>query len=401
MNFFQRRAQPRGTTEPSGDMLSRVAAMNAGAANAKTPQEAIGVMQDAAGITGDLYKSFEALLQREDIGAIVAGLPEEEAQSLGISSDLLKSFRAISNKGDKDAADAAKDDDKGEEVKADDEKPVAEEKPVETSTEALPDESTDGSPDDDELAAPAAAPEAIAAATGKTGDDPKDDETETLAKSFEQLVGEAQRDAAANGAEILVNANELIGPLLKSIAATQQHQAQNSATLEVTNDYLEQVGALLTKSLEGIAMLHANQQAQNERLDRMEQAQGESIQAGQQHIESFTKSFGPVLDFVNNKRQAPQYTPTGSAPLPEHAVQGVALSDVVPMVQEQEETRGGFTRSELKKSIEAHLRSDESKNSGITTAHYLAIGRSPLDELDRSIFEVAAKMTGRALPTGF
>lgn len=406
MNPFKRRipAAPAAPA-PQGDLSTRVAAMNAGAVNAKTPQEAIGIMQDAAGITGDLYKSMECLLQHPGIADIVSGLTEDQAQ--GIPSDLLKSFQAITSKKTPKAEDAKSDD-----APADDAKPDDAPSAADTKSDDLTDEPTEDSPEDKELAAPAAAPEAIAAATGKApGADGEDAPTEDaptekpLAKSFAEIVAEAQAVAGGNGAEVLVNANDIIVPMLKSIAATQQHQVETGAAMETTNEYLEQLGSLLHKSLEGLNVVVLNQQSINERLDRMEQSQELSAQSGQQTVretvESFNKSFGPVLDYINRGRQAPQATPTGAAPFVPHAVQDLALSDAVPIVQEQEEMRGGFTRGELKKSIEAHLRSDDSKNSGITTAHYLDIGRKPLSDLDRSIFEVAAKTLGRVLPATF
>ncbi len=329
------------------DFAGRAQAMNARAATATTTEDAINVMQEAAGITNDLMKA---------VSAMAAPNPTEPTD---------------------ETTDEPTDETIGDDATAPD-------------TAAAPPASDAEAPAD-------ATPED---ATSATEDDP--DNAPKLAKSVEELLAEANRVAQDNGAELQVDASSLIGALLKSVAASQEQT-------ETTNNYLEQLGALLSKSLEGLSAIAENQQALhetqvalNERLDRFENDQREGAIAADNQPEQLAKSveamLQPIIGYVNSQRQAPQGTPAGRAPLAPNSVVGVSLADAAPLIEPEVESFNGFTRAELKKSIEVHIRSDRAKETGINSQHFLAIGRTPLSELDPLIYEIAARELKRPLP---
>ncbi|HEY0075546.1 MAG TPA: hypothetical protein VGB77_15720 [Abditibacteriaceae bacterium] len=364
MNIFGRKPAPvqtRGDGSPTisaGDFAGRVEAMNSHAASASSTEDAIIVMREATGITNDLMKSISAIKQGEAPNA-----QEEPDATVADATDAV----------------AANDVDNA------------------VATDPVTDPAT-------------AAPEGVTPDAGDVAGvtDPDDaDEGQPLAKSIEEILDQAQKAAQSQGAELQVDGSNLIGPLLKAVVHNQEQS-------QVTNDYLEQLGSLLTKSLEGIAAiaenqqaLHENQQNLSSRLADIETVQQQSVLAAGSQTEQFQKSveaavsttLAPVMGFINNIRQSPQGTPQGRAPLAPGSVAGVTLADAAPIVAVVAESHLGFTRDELKKGIEAHIRSDRAKETGITTQHYLACGQTPLADLDPQIYEVASRELKRPLPT--
>ncbi|RYX84221.1 hypothetical protein EON83_11030 [bacterium] len=358
MNPLQRLLSGRSnapTTAPaSDDFAGRLDLLNSNAAKAQTPAQAIAVMQESVGITNDLFKSF-------------AKAKEESPTS--------------------DAP-----------AKAEEPAPAAESEPEAEPPAADLNEPISDNPDDADLMAdappsdaPAAAPEAIAAASGKEGEDAPNPEPEKpMAKSVTEIM--ADHAPTNNGTEEpLVDATGLIDELIKSIGATQQQEVENATSLQTIMDYQEQLGAMLTKSIEGQKILFERQSEIFERLGGIESTQTQAQESQAQQSEALNKSMSKALQgvsqYVEGIQRQPQGTPSGRAPLASNSVPGLALTDV----PQAEQTYNGWTRGELKKSIEGHIRSDRCVQSGVTSSHFLSIGKTEnLADLDPLIFEVAA-----------
>jgi hypothetical protein len=358
MNILERllgvRSDAPAPAPASDDFVARLDAMNSNAANAKTPEQAFAVMRESVGITTDLVKSLSK-----------SGAPAEKAE---------------------EETPAAKNEDD-------------EETPAPTSEAPEPvadtaDEPTSDNPDDADLMAdappsdaPAATPEAIAAASGKEGETAPEEDKTPLNKS----VSEVMADHVPTGEEPLVDASLLVDELLKSIGASQVREAQNADALETIMEYQVQLGTLLTKSMEGQKIIFEQQKALDERMARIESGQTQSQESTAQQVEDLKKSFTGALEgvgqYVQGIQRQPQGTPSGHAPLAANSLPHMALTDAVPTA---EPTHNGWTRGELRKSIEGHIRSDRCTTSGVTTQHFLSINRAEnLAELDPLIFEVA------------
>lgn len=358
------------TTEDNG-FAARVAAMNQRASNAVTTEDALGVMQEAASITNDLMKAVSAM---SDQSPEVASSDAAENASGDVSNDDLDT---TTDGTDEPVTDGT------------------------VTNDTATDETAVGNTTTDDVASDVENP------TDANAPDKQDKFAKGVgAQNVDEILAQAQQIAAANGAELQVDASSLVNGLLKAVAASQQQS-------ETTNDYLEQLGALLTKSVEGIGIiaenqsaLHQNQQALDERLGRIEQVQQEMLLGGAKQPDELAKSLTDIIDarlqpalgFINSARQAPRATLTGRAPVAANAVAGVVLADAAPILEPPQESHLGFTRDDLRKGIEAHIRSDRSKDTGITTQHFTSIRSTPLEDLDPLIYEVVSKELKRPLP---
>ena len=319
----------------SDELRQQVLAVRERGSHVSTVDDALAVARDSALLTDELLKSIDA----------------------GASADELSKAMSNAKPAAKPAANAAAN-------AADDYDPDA---------EAFEDDSEPEGDEWGEEAAPVAPPRPQSAAPqgGK------------LRKSLEYLTG---------GDEAAMTFCE---PLFKSIEATEVNQAVNA-------DYLEQIGEMLSKSLEGLSVLNENVHRIAERQDaldeKLDQRSAEQIGTERANFETLQKSIEPMLDWVQNGRQSPVGTPIGRAKVSADALSQPLLGDAAPGQQAVEESYQGFSRGELKKSVEAGVRSGHYLDIGLNPSHFNAIvSGTPLEDLPPVIYDVASKELKRPI----
>ncbi len=333
----------------------------------KSGQSAPAVLPDGA-ISPELQARVAAL-QSRNAGLRTAEDAVASAQEAGLLvGELFKSLEAATKKGAPQIA------------PADDYDPDKEGfDPSNVDDGGADPSDPEGDDPESPLPAPALRPAPRAPQNGKGGK-----WSGKFAKSLETL---AQGDVATATA---------LAPLFDAIEGNEQSGL-------VTNDYLEQLGGLLSKSMEGMQVIAANQQALADRLDaldaKVDERNAELVGLERANSETLQKSLEPMMNFVQNVRQSPQGTPLGRAKAPDSSIMAPALNDAVPVVQNATERFNGFTRSELKKSIEGAVRSGHYLSKGLNVSHFTMLtGDTPLEDLPQVVYEVASAELKRPLP---